>query len=215
MPRRGRASPWPSSGEVDVSDGTSGQVAALQGELAGEQRARRALVEASVRLNSLLNLPDLLKATMTAAAELLNSETSALLLLDEETNELVFEAASGGPGEGVREMRVPSGQGIAGEVLQSGKTVIVDDAANDARVYKAIDQATGFTTRSILAVPLSLRDRSIGVVEILNKKGGRFDERDQDLARALAAQAAVAIENARLYKKLADAVVESRMSYRL
>jgi len=191
-------------------------VAALQSELAGEQRARRALVEASVRLNSLLNLPDLLKATMTSAAELLNSETSALLLLDEETNELVFEAAAGGPGEGVREMRVPSGQGIAGEVLQSGKAVIVEDAANDPRVYKAIDQATGFTTRSILAVPLSLRDRAIGVVEILNKKGNaRFDERDQDLARALAAQAAVAIENARLYKKLADAVVESRMSYRL
>lgn len=199
-----------------MSDGTSGQVAALQSELAGEQRARRALVEASVRLNSLLNLPDLLKATMSSAAELLNAETSSLLLLDEETNELVFEAAAGGPGEGVREMRVPAGQGIAGEVLQSGRTLVVDDAANDSRVYKGIDQATGFTTRSILAVPLSLRDRNIGVVEILNKKGtARFDERDQDLARALAAQAAVAIENARLYKKLADAVVESRMSYRL
>jgi GAF domain-containing protein len=68
----------------------------------------------------------------------------------------------------------------------------------------------------MLAVPLSIRDRTIGVVEVINKQGDqRFSDRDRDIATALAAQAAVAIDNARLYQKLADALVESRMSYRL
>jgi GAF domain-containing protein len=68
----------------------------------------------------------------------------------------------------------------------------------------------------MLAVPLQLRDRTIGVIEVINKQGGaKFTDRDQEIAAALAAQAAVAIENSRLYKRLADAVVESRMSYKL
>ena len=79
-----------------------------------------------------------------------------------------------------------------------------------------MDQSSGFSTRSMLAVPLKSRDRAIGVIEMINKRDSQaFSRRDQEIAGALAAQAAVAIENARLYRTLADAVVESRMSYRL
>lgn len=192
------------------------RIAALESELARERRARQALVESSVRLNSLLNLPELLSAIIASVAPLLDAETGSLLLLDEATNELTFEVATGAQGERLREMRVPADSGIAGWVLQHGEVAVVADVAADSRFYGRIDAASGFQTRSMLALPLLIRDRPIGVIEIINKRGeGGFTARDQELAVAFAAQAAVAIDNARLYRQLADAVVESRLSYRL
>ena len=192
------------------------QIEMLERELAEERLARQALVEASVRLNSVLNLPELLQATMDAATVILGAETSSLMMLDEDTNELTFEVASGEPGAGLQELRVPAERGFAGWVLKNDQPLVVDDVRADPRFYSEIDKISGFVTRSMLAVPLKSRDRTIGVVEVINKLDApTFTDRDVDIAQALAAQAAVAIENARLYRKLADAVVESRMSYRL
>jgi GAF domain-containing protein len=192
------------------------RVAALEQELAAERQARQALVEASLRLNSLLNLPELLGAIMESATALLGAETSSLMLLDETTNELAFSVATGEAGGSVKDLRVPADRGIAGWVLEHDQTAVVDDVASDQRFYGQIDQSSGFQTHSMLAMPLKIRDKAIGVVEVINKQGdGKFSERDQELANALAAQAAVAIDNARLYQQLADAVVESRMSYRI
>jgi GAF domain-containing protein len=189
---------------------------ALERELAEERRARQILVESSVRLNSLLNLPELLGAIIESVTGLLDAETSSLLLLDEETNELTFEVATGEAGENLREMRVPADQGIAGWVLARNEPALIADVASDERFYGQIDRSSGFQTRSMVAVPLTIRERPIGVIEVINKRGGaQFTARDQELALAFAAQAAVAIDNARLYRQLADAVVESRMSYRL
>jgi len=202
--------------ESKVADKAGSRVTVLQRELDEERRARRALVEASVRLNSLLSLPDLLAATMQTASDLMNAETSSILVLDAAGKELTFAVATGEAGGDVTELRVPADQGIAGWVLKTGRAAIVNDVKKDRRFYAQIDRGSGFSTRSILAVPLSIRDRAIGVVEVINKRGGSgFTARDEETATALAAQAAVAIENARLYQKLADAVVESRMSYRL
>ena len=192
------------------------RVAALETELAAERRARQALVEASVTLNSLLSLPELLDAIMRTATGLLEAETSSLMMLDESKQELTLTVATGEARDKVTESRMPADRGIAGWVLHGGEPAIVDDVTKDSRFYAQLDRSTGFTTRSVLAVPLKIRDKTIGVVEVINKgSGAAFTPRDQDLATALAAQAAVAIENARLYQKLADAVVESRMSYRL
>ena len=191
------------------------RIAALEQELAAERGARQALVETSVRLNSLLNLPELLDAILESATGLLDAETSSLLLLDEETNELVFEVATGGS-ETLREMRIPATQGIAGWVLQHDEPVVVGDVGKDERFSSSVDQSSGFKTRSMLAVPLKIRDHKIGVVEVINKHGeAGFTDRDREIATAFAAQAAIAIDNARLYRQLADAVVESRLSYRL
>src|SRR5437773_1505632 len=99
--------------------GTDGnRVAELERELAEERRARQALVDTSVRLNSLLNLPGLLNTIITSAADLLDAETGSLMLLDEATNELTFEVATGEAGQEVRELRVPADRGIAGWVMQ-------------------------------------------------------------------------------------------------
>jgi GAF domain-containing protein len=171
------------------------------------------LLEISSRLNSTLKLDELLGEIMGAATELTGSETSSLLLVDEEGGDLTVEVATGAPGEAVERARVPAGQGIAGWVVENGEPLIVADPKSDERFFGGIDEKTGFETKNILAVPMTSRDKTIGVIEVINKRDGSFDERDQKVTTALAAQAAVAIDNARLYARLADAVVTTRMSY--
>jgi GAF domain-containing protein len=173
------------------------------------------LLEISSLLNSTLNLDELLGQIMASATELTGAETSSLLLLDEEADELTIAVATGKPGEAVMSGRVPRGQGIAGWVVEHREPAVVDDAKSDPRFYGGIDQTSGFETRSVLAVPMSTRDRTIGVIEAINKGEGSFGERDVRVVTALANHAAIAIDNARLYARLADAVVTSRMSYRL
>jgi sigma-B regulation protein RsbU (phosphoserine phosphatase) len=180
-----------------------------------EVAALKRIIEITGALNSTLNVDELLELIMSSAAELLDAETSSLLLLDEESGDLVIHIATGEPGEQVERRHVPPGKGIAGAVLESGESTVVADAKNDPRFYGVMDQATGFETRNMLALPLKVRDQAIGVVEVINKRDGGFTDADEALAGALANQAAIAIDNARLYARLADAVVSSRMSYRL
>jgi len=180
-----------------------------------ELQALRRIIEITSLLNSTLNLDELLQLIMSSAAELLGAETSSLLLLDEEAGDLIIHVATGEPGEPVEKQRDPAGQGIVGWVVERGEVAVVEDPKDDPRFYAGMDQASGFETRNILALPLKVRDRTVGVVEVINKRGGGFSDTDQALAGALANQAAIAIDNAQLYAKLADAVVTSRMSYRL
>ncbi len=180
-----------------------------------EVQALKRIIEITGLLNSTLNLDELLQLIMSSAAELLDAETSSLLLLDEDEGDLIIHVATGEPGEQVEKQRVPAGQGIVGWVVERGEVAVVDNPKDDPRFYKAMDEASGFETRNILALPLKVRDRTVGVVEVINKRGGSFTDTDQELAGALANQAAIAIDNAQLYAKLADAVVTSRMSYRL
>jgi GAF domain-containing protein len=173
------------------------------------------LLEISGLLNSTLKLEELLQTIMSSAADLLGAETSSLFLLDEDASELTVEVATGAPAAEVLKQRVPAGEGIAGWVVQNGEPVVVASAKDDPRFYGEIDERTGFETRNMVAVPMTTRDRTIGVIEVINKREGEFDEDDLKLATALANHAAIAVENARLYARLADAVVTSRMSYRL
>jgi GAF domain-containing protein len=173
------------------------------------------LLEISSLLSSTLNLDELLGQIMSSATELTGAETSSLLLLDEEAGELTVEVATGAAGEAVAREHVPVGQGIAGWVVEHGEPLVVADPKSDPRFYGGIDEKTGFETKSILAVPMTTKERTIGVIEVINKLEGGFDERDVRVATALASHAAVAVENARLYARLAEAVVTSRLSYRL
>ena len=153
---------------------------------------------------------------MSSAKELFQAEACSIMLVDEETSDLVFEVAVGEKSEDVAKQRIPAGQGIAGRVAQSGTPIFVHSAKDHPAFFGAIDQAVGFQTRNLVALPLRVKDRVIGVAEIFNAKGKpHFEEKDQPLAMALASLAAVAIDNARLYQKLSDALVTSRMSYRL
>ncbi len=153
-------------------------------------------------LNTTLNLQTLLQSLIADTRTLLTAESASVLLLDTRRNELVFEVTEG-VGTQPTFMRMPMHQGIAGAVVQTGQAQLIADARRDPRFFGGIDQMTGSQTRTLLAVPLQGRSGVIGVLEALNRRDGQpFDGHDLELATILAGQAAVSVENARLYEEL-------------
>ncbi|MFQ5905648.1 MAG: GAF domain-containing protein [bacterium] len=163
------------------------------------------LMDASVHVTSTLDLEEVLDLIMSQAKEVLDAEASSIFLVDEDKNELYFISATGTRGEKAKRVRVPWGKGIVGWVAETGETLLVPDVLKDKRFYKRVDEETDFVTRSILAVPLVVRGRVVGVAEALNKKGdGAFVRDDVELFEAFARHAAVAVENAKLYAQLEE-----------
>jgi GAF domain-containing protein len=192
------------------------EIAELRRRLQAEVSALARLVEITGLLNSTLRLEELLALVMRSAAELLEGEAASLLLVDEESGDLIFEVATREGDERIAGTSVPAGQGIAGWVVEHAESAVVASPGEDPRFYGGIDEASDFETRNLIAIPLKVKDRVIGVVEVINKREGKaFDDKDLEIALALTNQAAIAIDNARLYARLADAVVTARMSYRL
>jgi len=162
-----------------------------------------ALIHVARTVNSHLELEDVLRSIMTVATEVLESEAASLVLVDEETGELVFHIATGEKAESLSAFRLKPGTGIVGHVIESHQSIIVNDAQNDPRFYSKVDDGTGFVTRSILCVPM-LRGESVkGAIEVLNRIGNRpYTEADRSLCEAIADQAAIALENAMLHRRL-------------
>jgi signal transduction histidine kinase len=172
-------------------------------------------------LSSELNLEPLLQMILASAVRVIDAAAGSLLMLDRATHELVFEVIEGGGGAALEKTRMPATKGIAGWVVTHGEPLIVDDVHRDARYYPNIAEDYAFATDSILCVPLIAKGDVIGVLQLLNKTGGkRFSMADQELLSALAAQSAVAIDNARLYQSLRDErdrilAVEEEVRHRL
>ncbi|TEU22007.1 MAG: GAF domain-containing protein [Anaerolineales bacterium] len=160
------------------------------------------LNEMSTSLSSTLDLDEVLTLVMERINAVLRVEAGSLLLIDDETGELVFKIALGEKAEGVKPFRLPMGQGIAGHVAQSGQPLMISDAQKDRRHYKAVDVTTDFLTRSMLCVPMIFKGKTIGVIEIMNKLEGDFTESDLTLLNSIATYAAIAIENARLHQSV-------------
>jgi len=181
-------------------------------QLYQEMEARAAelvtLNEVSRTINSTLDLPVVLDLIMNKVIELLNVEAGSLLLVDEERGDLVFQVTLGTPlSHSLTGRRHPMGKGIAGYVAQTGQSQIVNNVTADPRWNQEVDQEIGFMTRSILCVPMISRDRVIGVIEVINHRDGSpFRESEASLLTNFAAQAAVAIENARLYTRTDQAL---------
>jgi len=154
-----------------------------------------AFVEVSQELTGSPSLDELLPRLMSIVTESLFVERSSLFLHDRDTGELFTRIAQG---DGVGEIRVPAGAGIAGAVFRSGRGEIIADAYADARFNPGADKATGFRTRNILCCPVMGREGPIGVVQALNKRAGAFDAADVSMLEALATQAASALEYAHL-----------------
>ncbi len=169
------------------------------------------LMEVNQVINSTLDLSEVLRQVMAQSTRLLGAESSALMLLEESTQELVFEVATGDRGSAVKQIRLKLGEGVAGWVAREGQPVIVNDPAADQRFFRKADDTTGYTTRNIMAVPLSVRGRVIGVLEVLNSlpPGRAFVDDDLRLLQALESQAGTAIEKARLYKYMEEQVNET------
>ncbi|MCS7179208.1 MAG: GAF domain-containing sensor histidine kinase [Anaerolineae bacterium] len=171
-----------------------------------EKRLRQLerILEVNLELVSTVELAPLLDRIVSIAAELTDSEGASILLLDERSGDLRFcTAADPQICARLKEIPVPVHGSIAGKVLSEGEPIVVTDATTDPRHFQQVGLQTGFQTRSLLAVPLQTRDRRIGVLEAVNKRDpGGFTHEDVEILTALAAQAAVAIENARLVEAL-------------
>ncbi|HRE48974.1 MAG TPA: GAF domain-containing sensor histidine kinase [Aggregatilineales bacterium] len=162
------------------------------------------LMEISRQLNSTLDLSTLLGRIIRAATELCDTETASIMLLDQKTGELRFEAASHQTMTrgAIEAIVVPIEGSLAGWVVKTGEPVLVEDAQNDPRHFQGVDKLVDFTTRNLLCVPMIAYDKVIGVVQAVNKReGSNWTEDDVNTLTTLAAQAAVAIENARLFQQ--------------
>jgi adenylate cyclase len=167
-------------------------------------REEQRILEVTQDLAGELLLEVLIARIMTATTELLNAERASLFVYDDKTDELFSLYADGLE---TRQIRVPTDRGIAGAVFTVGRTENITDPYADARFNPEVDRRTGFTTRSILCVPITNKAGArIGVAQALNKKGGMFTAKDEARLKAFAAQVAVGLENAKLF----DAVLTTK-----
>jgi GAF domain-containing protein len=184
----------------------------LQGQLAGERAAERlqralTLAGTTATIGSPVRYSRLLEMIVETAAHVISASAAALFLLDEETQELVFEVALGAKGEEVKQLRVPLGHGIVGLVVASGQPMAIADAADDPRLAADIAERVGYVPRSVLCVPLFYGDRIIGALELLDKQGAAsFTSGDIDALALFANQAAVGLDASRLHRNVATLV---------
>lgn len=177
--------------------------------------------EVAQTLTSELNLEPLLHKILAAAVEVMHASAGSLLLLDELTDELVFEVIEGGGGEQLKGRRMPRDRGIAGWVVTHRKPLIVDDVSQDNRYYQSVAKSFNFPLTSLLCVPMISHNKLIGVLQVLHSTSGKyFRNLEQQLLTTFANQAAIAIENARLYENLKEErdrllVVEDEIRKRL
>ena len=167
------------------------------------------IVEISRQLSATHDLATLLQASVDIASELTESAGASILLYDHASGELRFEAMPGFQDQDMKGMSVPLDSSIAGWIFTHTRPMVLQDATKDPRIYREIDKSTEFQTTSLLGVPLMVNQQPIGVIEAVNKRDmGHYTEDDLAVLETLAGQAAVAIENVRLLKKLQDANAE-------
>jgi len=206
-----------------IADQTAGAIVKARLLQETQQRARQlsTLNEITRQLTSTLDLESLLQNILENAVGILNCEAGSLFLVDEQTKELVFKVTVGPVAANLVGQRLPPGTGIVGRAVQMRAPVIENEEQRaSSNRFSGVDQQTGFVSRSLMAVPLQVKDRVTGVVEVINRRDGLpFVIGDQELLTAFAGQAAVAIENTRLFmltdQELATRVEELSVMQRI
>ena len=183
----------------------------LRTETAKRQRTQRGLEQRNRELRlfnrvsqvfiSTLDLDSVLATVLEEVRRALDVLACSAWLVDAETAEVVCRQVTDPQGEIVRGWRIPFGKGFVGQVAEQGQSLNIPDAHADPQHFRGVDQQTGLDLRSILSVPLRVKERTIGVIQAVDAKVGRFTEADLGLLEALAATAAIAIENVRLYEQ--------------
>ncbi len=175
-------------------------VSAEHAALAARVAALETLLRVTGELTAELDHETLLTKILRAAMQVSDSRAGSLLLYDAEVKALVFRVVVGGGGDALKGTPVPVTQGIAGEAFSRQRAVKVDDAETDARYFRAPAGSVGLQIRQLLAVPLTVQSRALGVLEVMNKRADTSYSADEvELLMAFAAQSAIALENARLY----------------
>lgn len=195
------------AGDLELLEAIAGQVSTgLRNAWLFSQSWRqleelKAVAEAARVAVSSLDSSEILTHIVEGATTHLDAKAATILLLDPVRQELEFATVSGPEVTSLKGTRLRVGQGVAGWVAKHGQSLLVPDLANDPRFYKDFDRTMATIVRSMLCVPLHIRGRLIGVIEVINKRQGQFSSTDQRFLESLATFAAVAIENARLYEE--------------
>jgi len=168
--------------------------------------------ETLIEINALINSEysdgkELLRTIIESATRLMEADASSLLLVNPENNKLYFEIALGAKGPEVQRFSLNMGEGIAGWVAANNRSLIVNDVESDPRFFSDISEKINFPTKSILAVPMRVKERCVGVIEIINKiDGGNFSEEDLEWLEIFATQAAIAVQNSRSLQKVKEEI---------
>jgi K+-sensing histidine kinase KdpD len=170
-----------------------------------EARQLARLMEISLTLNSTLNIDDLLQYIIKTATELLECEAASLLLYDEKRNRLFFAASTGSDPKKLAQIPVPIDGSVAGNIFREDKPVTLNDVSQDPRHFSGVGEQMKFESKSLVGVPMRIRDKGVGVLEALNKRDGKFTEADERLLSVVASQAAIALYNAQLIQALQKA----------
>jgi len=204
-----------------IADQTVGAIVKARLLQETEQRAHQlaTLNEITRQLTSTLEQEPLLQNILDNAVNILNCEAGTLFLVDEQTDDLIFRVTVGPVAGNLLGQRLSAGTGIAGRAAQSRAPIIENDAQRSTVRFDT-DRQTGFVSRSLLAVPMQVKDRVLGVIEVINRRDGLpFVADDQNILTAFSGQAAVAIENARLLaltdQELAARVEELQVMQRI
>lgn len=168
------------------------------------------LNEVARSLTSTLELEPLLNQILNSAVDILNCEAGSLLLVDEATGDLTFEVVVGPPeSSNLLGQRLPPGTGLVGKTVEIRQPIIANDVRRTKDWFEKTDQQTGFQTKDLLVVPMQVKENVIGVIEVINRKDGLpFNPDDQELLAAFTSQAAIAIDNARLYTQTDQTLAE-------
>jgi HD-GYP domain-containing protein (c-di-GMP phosphodiesterase class II) len=180
---------------------------ALSGRTEQENKARLELVyEVSKKVGSVPRMTQMLEQVIKMTQQTLNASAASILLFKNSEQELYFEVASGPVGKVLRQVKLNTQYGIAGQVARTGRPLIVNDVTRSANFHKMIDDTTGFATKSLICAPLIVHRKILGVIEVLNKRdGSEFGEQDLEAVVSVATTAAMAIENTRLHQTVLEA----------
>jgi len=190
--------------DMELREGAS----ALKKELSHKTDELNYFLDITRTLASSLEFPVVLAKIMERTRSMVGAESWCLMLMNQENRELVFESAMGVTGKKTRRFRIKVGQGIAGWAVEDRAPKLVPDVSKEKRFDRKVDRTPGRTTRSVMAVPIIIENRLLGVMELINKSGGgAFDKEDLRLVNLIIDQTALAIERSDMYQRMADLVI--------
>jgi len=180
------------------------------------RRELATILRSSALINSSLNIEQVLDNAMKWAEEFMGAEASTVYELEDRSNQLVVRLARGEKKGPVERTTLRVGEGIAGTVVKTGKPMVIQDVSKEKKFTDKIDRLTGYRTKSAICVPLLLRDRPIGALQVINKKSGvPFNRSDLEILFAIAQQVSIAMENANLYRRLEESFVVTTQELRI
>lgn len=181
----------------------------LQARLAQRDRQLTSIHEITAALSKITKLAEVVREALRVSLECVGANDGSVILYDANKDKLVFAYVTGAKANDLIGLELDPGQGIAGAVFKSGELRVSDDVSKEADHDRKVEEQTNYVTRNMVTVPLkSPQGLSLGVMQVLNKETGRFDENDVEVLEILGGQIAIALESARLYEeaRLAEVV---------